>query len=273
MIDPDVALLETIEAETAWDFQVYTPSDAVLRYGMTWARIGGGVALAVRDDTTGRGSRALGFGATEPVTGELVDSLIDFYRANGNSRATLQFAPSALPPDWDKIRARHGLTAGATHLKLSRSAGPVTPATTGLRIAEVEVERAELWASVMVRGFSMPAEQLVPSVQNVAARPGWTMFAAFEGDRMVAAAGLLIRGGIAEMTGASTLPGYRRQGAQSALLAARIQKAAAGGASLLSAETTKTEEGSRSISLNNLLRAGFEIRYERLDWNWRSQPS
>jgi GNAT superfamily N-acetyltransferase len=225
------------------------------------------VALAVRDDATNYWSKALGF--TEPVTAELVASVTDFYRANRNPLAVLQFAPSTLPADWDEICAKEGLTAGSTWLKLS---GPPVAALgeSGLRIQEVT--DAELWATTLVRGFGMPEDFIVPMSKGVVGRPGWTTYGAFDGDQMVAAAGLRIDGEVAAFAGASTLPEHRGKGAQSALLAARISKAAAEGVKLLSAETGKPDEGEKNSSLNNMLRAGFTISYERQNWIWRSDP-
>lgn len=253
-----------------WDYEVHASPEVAERYGMASARIGGGVALAVRDDVTEYWSKALGLGFEEPVTAKLVTSILDFYRENGNKFAMLQLAPSVLPVDWEEICAAEGLVAESSWVKLSRSTGQVVMPETSLRVAEVDVHDAEEWAAVLVQGFGMPQEQVAPAVQGAAGLPGWSMFGAFDGDRMVAAAGLMVRGDVAEIAGASTLPEFQRRGAQSALLAARIRKAAAAGATLLSVETAVPAEGTRSISLNNLLRAGFKIRYERQNWTWRA---
>lgn len=260
-------LLEAAEAEAVWDYEVHTAPEVMEQRGMASTRIGGGVVLAVRNDPTSYWSKALGF--TAPVTGELVASVIDFYRKNDNPLAVLQFAPSSLPADWDEICAQHGLTAGSTWLKLS---GPVVPqeAETSLRIAEVDAAGADEWAAVLARGFGMPEEMMVPMARGIVGRPEWTAFGAYDGDVLVGTAGMRINGSVAAFAGAATLPEHRGKGAQSALLAARIRKAAALGATLLSAETGKPDEGGKNTSLNNMLRAGFEISYERTNWVWRA---
>jgi hypothetical protein len=94
-------------------------------------------------------------------------------------------------------------------------------------------------------------------------------FAAWDGDDMIAAANLFVRGEIGSLNSAATLPGHQNQGAQSALLAARARAAAAAGCRWLVAETGKPEEGASSPSMNNLLRAGLKPLYDRQNWSWR----
>ena len=72
------------------------------RLGIAVDRIGGGVALSVRNDVSGYFSKALGFGFTEPVTADLVDRVIAFYERNGSQGATLQIAPEVLPGYWER---------------------------------------------------------------------------------------------------------------------------------------------------------------------------
>jgi GNAT superfamily N-acetyltransferase len=210
------------------------------------------------------------------VTSELVAEITGFYRSQGTQQATLQFAPSVLPPDWDAICDRERLTPGDTWLKLAGLADPADPATaraahatTELRVAPIERDDAEEWATVMLRGFGMPVELLAPMVEGTAGWPGWAQYGAWDGECMVAAAALMLHGQVAEFAGASTLPEYRGRGAQSALLAARARRAAAAGVKWLSAETGRPEEGQQNPSLNNMLRAGFETRYQRQNWIWR----
>ena len=67
---------------------------------------------------------------------------------------------------------------------------------------------------------------------------------------------------------ASTRPGYRRRGAQTALLAARIDAARDAGAVLLATETGERVPGEPDQSHRNIVRAGFREAYLRA--NWRS---
>jgi ribosomal protein S18 acetylase RimI-like enzyme len=64
--------------------------------------------------------------------------------------------------------------------------------------------------------------------------------------------------GLAQMSGASTLPAHRRRGVQSTLLRARLSDAARAGCDLA---ITCTEPASKSQE--NMQRAGFELLYAR----------
>jgi GNAT superfamily N-acetyltransferase len=76
----------------------------------------------------------------------------------------------------------------------------------------------------------------------------------------IAAAAMTIHGEVAVLGGASTLPAYRKQGAQSRLLQHRLRVAAEAGCALAVA-TARPE----SVSSANLRRAGFRI-HRRSAW-------
>ncbi|HEY7011757.1 MAG TPA: GNAT family N-acetyltransferase [Streptosporangiaceae bacterium] len=68
----------------------------------------------------------------------------------------------------------------------------------------------------------------------------------------------LADGGVAQFTGAATLPAHRRRGVQTALLAARAADAAAAGCDIA---VVTTQPGSRSQ--HNVQRRGFDLLYTR----------
>ncbi|WP_062433605.1 hypothetical protein [Herbidospora daliensis] len=264
------ALAEGIEAEFMYRYQSGAPLSARTELGITTTRIAGGVALSMRDDPTDFWSKALGFGFEEPVTAELVDRILDFYRGEGSPGATLQIAPSVLPPDWDDIRTEHQLREGGRIVKLWCPIDDFTPGTTDLRVGPVTSEDAREWASVVLGGFGMPekgiAEMLTAGVDDPDTRP----FAAWDGDRMVAGANLFIHGELGSLNSGSTLPEYRNRGAQSALIAIRAEAAAKAGCRWLVAETGQPATGEVNPSLNNMIRAGLRPLYTRQNWLWRS---
>src|SRR5262245_31552661 len=100
MQDQITRLAETAEAEFMYQYQAMAPSPTQTALGVAAARIGGGVTLSMRHDVTGYWSKALGFGFTEPITGPLIDQVIDFYRAEHSPGAVIQIAPVALPAEW-----------------------------------------------------------------------------------------------------------------------------------------------------------------------------
>jgi GNAT superfamily N-acetyltransferase len=263
---------ERIEAEFMHRYVSSGAQSVNSELGIATLRIGGGVALSMRHDLTGYWSKALGFGFEEPITKELIGRVLAFYRAERTPGAVIQIAPSVLPPDWDEIRAHHDIRAGSTWVKLACPIADFRAGQTQLRVGPVPPTDIDEWASTTLRGFGMPeeglADMMAASVEGSDFRP----FAAWDGDDMIAAANLFVRGEIGSLNSAATLPGRRNQGAQSALLAARAAAAAEAGCRWLVAETGKPEDGVPNSSMNNLLRAGLRPLYERRNWNWRRAP-
>ena len=258
--------VEQVEAESNFAVLSGAPDDVAEFLGIATRRIGGGVALSMRDDRTNFWTKALGF--TEPLTADVVAEVCDFYREQGVGRAVLQLAPSALPAEWDEIRAKQGITAGTTWVKLAHNGSPVTAGETSLRVDVVDREHAEEWSAVRLTGFGMPLDGYRALFAATLAHPGVTAYGAWDDDRIVAGASLFTHGGAAEFAGASTLPEHRDRGAQSALLSRRIADATAAGCTVLSAEAGKPAEGERNPSLENMRRLGFEVLYDRVNWVW-----
>ncbi len=90
-------------------------------------------------------------------------------------------------------------------------------------------------------------------------RPGFHHFAAFDSGRLIATAGLTHFEDIAFLNGAKTAEAFRGRGAQTALIAARIDEARQLGCTLIATETLTLLKS----SFANLMRAGFEVAYER----------
>jgi hypothetical protein len=263
------ALAEGAEAEFMYQYESNMPPSTRSAFGVTTTRIGGGVALSMRRDPTGYWSKALGFGFDEPITRDLIDRVIDFYRGEGSTGAVIQIAPSVLPPDWDDIRARHDLRPGSQVVKLWCPIDAFGPGQTGMRVGPVGPGDAEEWASVVLRGFGMPEEGIAEMLVASVGHPDFRPFAVWDGDHLVAGANLFVNGEVGSLNTGSTLPGHRNRGAQSALLAARAKEAANAGCRWLVAEAGRPAEGETNPSLNNMLRAGLRQLYVRQNWIWR----
>jgi len=88
---------------------------------------------------------------------------------------------------------------------------------------------------------------------------GFDHFAAFAGENVVATARAFTHGGISYFCDAGTQEGYRCRGGQTALIAARINRAAELKSSLCVVQTLAM----LTTSLDNLLRAGFQHSFDR----------
>ncbi len=128
-----------------------------------------------------------------------------------------------------------------------------------------EAHEHELWAQTSARGWSEVAEaaDLMLELARVGAnRPknGLSFLAELAG-RPIATGAMSICEGVALLAGASTIPEGRKQGAQAALLDARLSYAAAHGCDLA---MMCAEPG--SSSQRNAERQGFRIAYTRIKW-------
>ena len=240
--------------------------------GTTWRRFGGGVAMAMRNDPTGYWSKALGFGFESPVTRELVDDIVDFYRSAGVTSATLQLAPSVLPERWADMAAAAGLGPGSLIAKLGCSIDDVTlPHDKGeLEVRAVTPQDARQWAGVTLRGFGFPLEiGFEEMAAATATDPRFRAFAAWDDREMVAAGILFLHGKTGSLNAGSTLANHRNSGARTALIAARIAAARQAGCTRIVAETGQPGPGATNPSFDNLRRFGLKSVYARQDWVWQ----
>lgn len=83
-------------------------------------------------------------------------------------------------------------------------------------------------------------------------------YLAWRHDAIAGGGGLRLAGGVAELSGASTLPDHRRHGVQTALLHHRLAEAVRAGCDIA---VVTTEPGSKSQQ--NVQRQGFSLLYAR----------
>ncbi|MDQ3645477.1 MAG: GNAT family N-acetyltransferase [Actinomycetota bacterium] len=95
--------------------------------------------------------------------------------------------------------------------------------------------------------------------------PRWRFYLAFVDDAPAAGAIAFFNAGVASLAGAATLPTQRGRGCQTALLHRRIADAHASGCALVVSRCT-----AGSISQRNMERAGLQVAYTKLIWEYRS---
>ncbi|GII59850.1 GNAT family acetyltransferase [Planotetraspora thailandica] len=266
-LHPQSSLAELSEAEAMYQFESSAPTAVRDALGIECVRLAGGVVLSMREDPVNYWSKALGFGFAGPVTADLIGEICDFYRSRKGPSAVLQFAPSVLPPDWEKIRAEYALSRGSSWVKLARDLSTdVANGPAGPPVERVGPQDAQEWASVLMRGFGMPEGLLVEMTAAFAAHPCFRAYVTRSGGEVVAAAGMYIGGETAQLLGAATLAPHRGRGAQTAMLRARIADATAAGCRVIFAETGAEAPGAHNTSLHNMARAGFVPLYTRVNW-------
>lgn len=131
-----------------------------------------------------------------------------------------------------------------------------------LRVRTVDKTEADWYGSVAARGWSeMP--EVLPFIRGFARSSVEvaTCFVAELDGRAIAAAALFMHEGVALLAGASTVPEGRRNGAQLALLDARLRLAVSRGCDL-----AMMVAAPGSASQRNAERNGFRVAYTRTKW-------
>ncbi|WP_067568667.1 GNAT family N-acetyltransferase [Nocardia acidivorans] len=148
---------------------------------------------------------------------------------------------------------------------------PLEPSTAqDIEIRPSGAAEFEVWLDIVTDGFAhpdtqgvvsheqFPREILADAMRDLTAAAGVQRYAAIRRDAIAGVASMRISQGIAQLTGATTLPAHRRQGIQSALLSYRLTIAAAAGCDIA---TITTQPGSKSQQ--NAQRRGFSLLYTR----------
>jgi hypothetical protein len=152
-----------------------------------------------------------------------------------------------------------GYRPGAPWQKFERDAAPAPEAATDLGVAETLDAGAFGRVAAEASGLSPGT---APMLGGIVGAPGWHCFLATAGDEPAAVGALFVDGASAWFGIGATRMAFRRRGAQSALLSARIEAARGEGATLLATETG-AESGP---SYRNIERAGFRAAYVRPNW-------
>lgn len=206
------------------------------------AEIGGATCTVLRSLEERTFNRVLGLTSTAPL-----DEIAAFF-----GDASWWVSDShGLGPDLEE----RGFTRDYGWMKFSRGVGP-REAQSDLRVDPVGVERAGDFARVVVGGFGMP-DRCAPLAANVVGRAGWSCYVAYDGDSPAGAGALFVLDGVAWLGLGATLAEFRGRGAQSALLAARIEDARKQGCRTVTTETGELQDGRASNSYRNIVRAGF----------------
>lgn len=150
---------------------------------------------------------------------------------------------------------------------LNEPSEKVIPA--GIQVRLSDPDELDSWIELTVdaevhpdtQGIPMeefPRDVLEKAERDSAAIEGITRYLALRGGQPAGAASMRLTDGIAQLTGAATLPVHRRRGVQTALVSTRLADAAAAGAEIA---VVTTQPG--STSQQNMQRRGFDLLYTR----------
>ncbi len=141
----------------------------------------------------------------------------------------------------------------------------------GVAVSRVGKDELRIWIETVTDGFlqpdtfdgpppteTFPRQVLLDVYEGFVAMGSSVLYLARRGHEVAGGGSLRISDGLAQLSGAATLPAHRRRGVQSALMRARLLDAAASGADLA---VVTTEPASKSQQ--NVQRAGFALLYSR----------
>jgi GNAT superfamily N-acetyltransferase len=257
--------VETAEEEGFLDAFRAAPPALAREHGIACTRIGGAVCGRIGDLPRSRiFNHVRGLGRSSPATDEQLEEIANFY---GEETYFVAVAQDTRPSDLRAHLERRGFEPDYPWTKFRRGVDPPAQVETDLRVEPIGPQHASEFGRIVAAGFELPAFT-GRWLAAIFGRPGWTCFVAFAGNEPAATGALFVSRGVGWLSFAATLPEFRRRGAQSALLAARVRAAAELGCTMVVGETGALEEGRPSNSYRNIVRAGFEPVYDRP--NYRS---
>ncbi|HXJ40201.1 MAG TPA: GNAT family N-acetyltransferase [Bryobacteraceae bacterium] len=267
----DLALSRKLETAEGLAGMAYVEARARLspEAGAVWRQIAGATALfeGLQSPVT----QTFGLGLNGIVTAEDLDQLEAFFTERG-APVNHEISPMAHPSIWPLLTARGYTPIEFTSL-LYRDLASDPPAPS--RVRGIEIRRAEedpgTWARVSTEGWSETAEfgDILPEMMRMMlATSGFKPFLAWSEGEPIAAAALNVRGPVAFLAGAATIPRARGRGAQRALLEERLRAALAEGCEIAAMGAL-----AGSTSQRNAERAGFRIAYTRTKWRLETRRS
>ena len=220
---------ELAELEAFRDLYAVAPASL----GAGSAELGGALCLRLEaDPRSAMFNRVLGLGLQTPAAQGALDRIASFF---GDGLAwAVALAPQAEPAELPAWLEHRGYTSGYGWTKFIRAAGAAQEAATDLRVERVE--DGDAFAEAFVRGYG-PPEFFRDWVARLPGRPGWHCFVAFEGAEPAGVGALYVTGPVGWLGIAATVPEHRRKGAQSAILAARLDAAVEAGCEVVASDT------------------------------------
>lgn len=256
--------LERAEARANADF-VETRARLQPDLGAAWIDVGG--AYAMFDGVESPCTQTFGLGLFDEITEKELERIETFF-AERNAPVFHEVSPMADPAIMPMLNAR-----GYRPIELSTvlyrpldSIGlSLTRKNDAISTRVIEPDEVDLWAATSAGGWATEHESLADFMFNFgqisAQCDGSFPYIAELDGKAISTGMLFIHDDVAVLAGASTIPEGRNQGAQNALLAARLKFAAAKGCMLAIMGAAPGSQSQKNAQKN-----GFNIAYTRTKW-------
>lgn len=231
--------------------------------GAQWIEVAG--AYAMFDGPCSPCTQTFGLGLSAVPTAAEMDEIESFFRER-NAPVLHEVSPLAGKALLEILNARGYQPVEFTSVmfQVLEDWAPTVQQGPELCARIAEAHERDVWAKTSAEGWSEFAEyaDLMRELARVVAhRENGTPFLVELDGQPIATGDLAIHNGVALLAGASTVPGWRRRGAQNALLESRLQCAKNAGCDLA---MFCAEPG--SASQRNGERHGFRIAYTRIKY-------
>jgi GNAT superfamily N-acetyltransferase len=207
-------------------------------------------------------TQAVGLGLHGPVSVEEFDQLEHFYFSR-NEPVRVETCPLADSTLFEKYKERGYFVTEFSNVMICPAQDGVGPLASGeIDIRLAKPEELDLWVMTVAQGFAENypvTHELLNVMKMFAIAKGTECYLARIDGRVAGGATLAIRGRIAGLFGASTLPEFRKRGVQTALLHHRLHRAAEARCDLA---MSLAQPGSHSQ--RNITRLGFQTLYTRV---------
>jgi GNAT superfamily N-acetyltransferase len=230
--------------------------------------IAGGFAVYCGPDSPV--TQAVGLGLHGAVREEEFDRLEDFYFTRREA-VRVETCPMADATLVNLYKQRGYCVSEFSNVMIERVGSAAREqAPAGVEVRRARQDELDLWAVTVSRGFAegQPAPQGIVSIMKMFAQVrGTECYLASTDGRIVGGATLALRGRIAGLFGASTLPEFRKRGVQTALLRRRLDRAKE-----LGCELAMSIAVPGSVSQRNMARVGFQTLYTRVKFERAYRP-
>ncbi len=267
LIHADLLLARRLERAEALSNASFVEAHARLnpQSGAEWIEVAG--AYAMFDGVHSPCTQTFGLGVFQLPNEAELSAIEKFFKMHGAGifHEVSPLADKGLVPLLNERGYRPLEMSTVLFVPLADRA-PRKESADGVRVRKVDdtAEDRDLFVRTFAEGwseFTEYAEFMLEMARLSATSEGNVLFVAELDGQAIACGNLSIRDGVALFAGASTVPAFRRRGAQNALLEARFQYAREIGCDLA---MMCTEPGSGSQ--RNAERQGFRVGYTRTKW-------
>lgn len=256
--------LERTEAKANADF-VETRAKMSPESGAEWIEVAG--AYAMFDSPESPLTQTFGLGVFDEVTEKDFEKLEQFFK-DRNAPVFHEICPMIDPSLLELLNTRNYKPvelSSVMFLSLEDAEFSNLPKNENLKTRVIEKGEEKLWAQTSADGWASEMEGLAEFMFEFgkigASSAGAFPFLAELGGEPISTGSLYIYDDVALLAGTSTVPEARRQGAQNALLNARLQFAKSRGCKLAMMGASPGSQSQRNSESNN-----FRIAYTRTKW-------